>query len=391
MAALLLVVIYIAFIGIGIPDSLFGTAWPAIYKDFGAPVYMGSVVSALVSGGTILCSLFSAKILKRFGTPAVTMVSTAVTAAALIGFRFSPNVYWMFFWSLPLGFGAGAIDTGLNHYVALHYKAIHMNFLHCFFGIGVTVSPFFLSIALAGESGWRGGYGTMACIQCGIAVVMFLSGPIWKKVEHKKQDLEEEQEIVGILQLIKSRKVRCACLLFLTSCGLEVTCGVWGSTFLVEAQGMEPDAAAGFMTLYYFGIAFGRFLAGVRSGKGSPLKAVAAGQIFVGAAIFLLFLPLPSAGTGGLMFLIGCGIGPMFPNLLHHTPHCFGKRFSASVIAAQMTAAYVGILGCPFLFGIMAQKGSAGLFPLYLAAIFLPMTVAAVLYRKRQTEAISIG
>ena len=388
MATLLLIVIYIAFIGLGIPDSLFGTAWPAIYRDFGAPVYMGSIVSALVSGGTIICSFFSARVIKRFGTATVSLVSTAVTAAALLGFRFAPNVYWMFLLAFPLGIGAGAIDTALNNYVALHYKAVHMNFLHCFFGIGVTIGPFFLSFALSSGSGWREGYTINTCIQMGITLILFLSLPLWRKVNHTSNAVEEEQEIVGFFKLIKRRKVRCACLIFLTSCGIEVTSGMWGSTFLVEAKGLGMAAAAGFMTLYYFGIAFGRFLSGMLSVRVRPLRIITISQALVGAAILLLFLPIPSALSGMLLFLIGCGIGPLFPNLLYNTPCAFGKNLSASVIAAQMTASYVGIMGGPFLFGLLAQNVSAGLFPTYLAVIFIMMAIASLLFQKEQKKPV---
>ncbi len=388
MATLLLVVIYIAFIGLGIPDSLFGTAWPAIYRDFGAPVYMGSIVSALVSSGTILCSFFSARIVKKFGTAAVSLISTAITAAALIGFRLAPNMHWMFLLAVPLGIGAGAIDTALNNYVALHYKAVHMNFLHCFFGVGVTAGPFFLSFALSGESGWRGGYAVNAYIQIGITLILLLSLPLWKKVHPTSNAAEEEQEIVGVSKLIKQRKVRCACLMFLTSCGIEVTSGMWGSTFLVETKGLETAAAAGFMTLYYFGIAFGRFLSGVLSGRFSPLRIVGVSQCLVGAAILLLLFPVPSMLSGMVLFLIGCGIGPIYPNLLYNTPCAFGKKQSACVIAVQMTASYVGILGAPFLFGLLAQYISAGVFPLYLGVIFLFMAMASLFFQQEQKKSV---
>ena len=387
MATLLLFVIYIAFIGLGIPDSLFGTAWPAIYRDFGAPVYMGSVVSAFISGGTILCSFFSARKIKRLGAAAVSLASTAVTAAALVGFCLSPHIYWMLLLAVPLGIGAGAIDTALNNYVALHYKAAHMNFLHCFYGIGVTAGPFFLSFALAGESGWRGGYTIAACIQAGITLILLLSLPLWRKAGRAAALSEEEQVIVGFPELLKRRKVRCVCLMFMTSCGIEVTCGMWGSTFLVEAKGLGTAAAAGFMTLYYFGIAFGRFLSGVFSGRFPPLKIVAMGQACAGAAIVLLLFPLPGTAAGLLLFLAGCGIGPLFPNLLHNTPVCFGKTLSASVIAIQMTASYIGILGCPFLFGILAQNVSAALFPLYLAVFFALLVTATLFFQNKRSGA----
>lgn len=390
MTTLLLIVIYIAFIGLGIPDSLFGTAWPAIYTDFSTPMSMGSIVSVLISGGTILCSFFSARIIKRFGTAAVSLISTAITAMALIGFQFSPNIYWMFLFAVPLGIGAGAIDTALNNYVALHYKAVHMNFLHCFYGIGVTVGPFFLSLALSGESGWRGGYAMITYIQLGIVLILLLSLPLWKRVKFTWTSSEEEQEVVAFSQLIKQRKVLLACLLFMSSCGIEVTCGVWGSTFLVEAKGLQMSSAAGFMTLYYFGIASGRLLSGILSGRITPWKLIGIGQVLVGMAILILLSPIPGKLSGIFLFLIGCGIGPMIPNLLHNTPISFGNRISASVIGIQMTASYIGILCCPFIFGILAQYVSAGLFPIYLAAIFIVLMAATVLFNRAEKIKVKI-
>lgn len=389
-ATLLLVVIYLAFIGLGIPDSLFGTAWPAIYQDFGAPVYMGSIVSAMISGGTILCSFFSARLIQKWGTAAVSLASTAITALALIGFCAAPGVGWMCLLAIPLGIGAGAIDTALNNYVALHYKAVHMNFLHCFYGIGVTVGPFFLSYALSGESGWRGGYQIASGIQIGITLILLFSLPLWKKAGHTAKQAEEEQQVVGFARLIRQRKVRYVCLMFLASCGIEVTCGMWGSTFLVEAKGLGTAAAAGFMTLYYFGIAFGRFVSGLCSGRLSPLRMVGIGQICVGLAVLCLLFPLNGVVSGVLLFLIGFGIGPIFPNLLHNTPVCFGMQLSASMIALQMTCSYTGILGCPFLFGLLAQNVSAGWFPWYLTLLFALFAFASVLFRNRQNDPLSI-
>ena len=380
MATILLIVIYIAFIGLGIPDSLFGTAWPAIYNDFQTPVYMGSIVSAIISGGTIFCSLFSARIIKFFGTAIISLISTIITVIALIGFRFSPNVYWMFLFSFPLGIGAGAIDAALNNYVALYHKVIHMNFLHCFYGIGVTVGPFFLSFTLSKGDGWRSGYEIVTYIQITIALILLLSLPLWKKVNHKHNTLEEVQEIVPFSKLIKHKKVRLVCLLFLTSCGIEYVCGIWGSTFLVEARNMELGIAAGFMTFYYFGIAFGRFLAGILSKWFMPLKIVITGQVFIGISILILILPVSSIISGICLFFIGFGIGPIFPNLLHITPICFGQKLSASVMSIQMTASYIGILGCPFIFGLMAQSISAGLFSIYLLFIFVIMMIAMILF-----------
>ena len=232
MATLLLIVIYIAFIGLGIPDSLFGTAWPAIYTEMDLPVSWASFVTVIVSGGTIVSSLLSARVINRFGTAAVTAVSTAMTALALFGFSVSGSMLWLCLFAVPLGLGAGSVDTALNNYVALHYKAVHMNFLHCFYGIGVSLSPYLMSLALSGHS-WRSGYRTVFWIQLGITAVTVLSLPLWKKAAAARaaDAPESPARTVGFGTLLKNRQVRLACLVFIGSCGLEYTCGTWGSTF----------------------------------------------------------------------------------------------------------------------------------------------------------------
>lgn len=244
MAALLLLIIYIAFIGLGIPDSLFGAARPAIYTEFGIPVSGGSLITMLISGGTIISSLLSAELIRRFGTGRITAFSTSLTAAALFGFSCSGNLLLLCLFAVPLGLGAGAIDTALNNYVALHYRASHMNFLHCFYGIGVSLSPLLMSLALSAGS-WRNGYRTVFWLQAGIAVLTILALPLWKRVSAVSGQEEEAAETVRFSRLLRDSRVRMACLVFIGSCGLEYSCGNWGSTFLVTSRGLEADAGAG--------------------------------------------------------------------------------------------------------------------------------------------------
>lgn len=382
MATLLLIVIYIAFIGLGIPDSLFGAAWPAIYTELGLPVSWANFVTMLISGGTILSSLLSARLINRFGTAAITAVSTSLTAAALLGFSISGSMLWLCLFAVPLGLGAGSIDTALNNYVALHYKATHMNFLHCFYGIGVSLSPFLMSLALSSGS-WRSGYRMVFWFQLGIAALTILSLPLWKKVRHAREEPEEAAvRTVGIFSLLKQAKVRRACLVFLGSCGLECTCGIWGSTFLVQARAMTPEDAAGMITFYYIGIAFGRFLSGLLANKLSSGKLIQMGQGITLAALILVILPLPAPVAGVGLFLIGAGNGPVFPNMLHLTPETFGKEISQSVMGAQMAVSYIGILLAPALFGLIAQAISAALLPYYLLVFYGAMMAGSFLLKR---------
>lgn len=383
MTAILIIVIYIAYIGLGIPDSLFGTAWPAIYTEFNQPIASASYVTFLISGGTVISSLLSASIIKRFGTGRITAFSTALTAAALLGFSCSNHMIWLCIFAIPLGLGAGAVDTALNNYVAIHYKAMHMNFLHCFYGIGVSLSPYIMSVALSTDSSWRGGYRTVFYVQFVIALITILTLPLWGKIKNNNSEMAGESvPVVGITQLLKKKSVRTVGFIFIGSCAIEYTCGIWGSTFLVNTKGITAESAARMITFYYMGMALGRFISGIFSYKLSGWRLIKAGQIVTLTAIIMLFLPVPSVIAGLSLFLIGIGNGPIFPNLLHLTPQNFGKDISQAVMGIQMATTYIGIMFMPPLFGFLAQAISIGLFPFYLLIMFGIMIGATYLLKR---------
>lgn len=375
MATLLLIIIYIAFIGLGIPDSLFGTAWPAIYVSFEIPISSANYVTLLISCGTVISSALSARIINRFGTAVVTAVSTAITAAALFGFSVSGNLLWLCIFSIPMGLGAGAVDSALNNYVALHYKATHMNFLHCFYGIGVSVSPYLMSLALTNENNWRDGYRLAFYLQLAIALITIVSLPLWKKAHPASLQSNEEihPKTLSIINMLKMPSVRAVLLIFIGSCAIECTCGTWGSTFLVNSKGMSVDHAAKIITLYYVGMALGRFLSGILAARLSSWKLIHLGQTITIFAILLLFLPLPSTIAAAGLFFIGLGNSPIFPNLIHLTPENFGKDISQSVMGMQMAASYAGIMLIPPIFGLWAQKTGTDIFPLYLLIMLVVM------------------
>lgn len=379
MAALLLAVIYIAFIGLGIPDSLFGTAWPAIYTDFALPISFSSFVTVIVSFGTIISSIISGKLIKRFGTNIVSAFSTLLTAIALIGFSISPSIWTMCLFAVPLGIGAGAIDVALNNYVALHYSATHMSFLHCFYGIGVSVSPYIMSTVIGGNSGWRGGYRIAFILQIAITVLMFSTLPIWKKVHGaENSDADEENSNLSFFELIKIPGVKLMCLLFFASCAIELTCGGYGSTFLVEYKHISADKAATVIMIYYIGETLGRFLSGVLASKMHSWKIVKYGVIILGFALVLLALPLPAFVSAFAMFLIGLGNGPLFPNFNYLTPENFGSDVSQSVMGIQMASAYVGIMLTPVICGILGQIFGMVIFPFYLLVFYIVMIPALI-------------
>lgn len=384
MATLLLIVIFIDFIGLGIPDSLFGAAWPAINSDFGLPISAANAVTVTMTVCSIISSLMSAKLTEKFSTSKIAAVSTALTAVGLFGFSISKNIYMMFFFTLFLGFGAGAIDAVLNNYVAVHYRASHMNFLHCFYGIGVTLSPYLMSLALKNRS-WQSGYHLAFIIQLVISIIAFASLPLWQKNGRLSESSDEKSEKSSFAELIKLPGIKSTWLVFFGSCALEYVGGTWSSSFLVNSRGITVDRAALFVTVYYGGIAFGRFLSGIFSSKLKPQQIILIGTILIIPAIVLVSQPfIPNLIAVG-MFLIGLGNGPLYPNMVHLTPIRFGAQRSQAVMGSQMAAAYIGILSMPTLTGFLAQKFSTDIFPYCLAVLYGIMLISLIATYKAKT------
>ena len=383
MSKLLLVIIYIAFIGLGLPDSLFGTAWPAIYSDFSLPISFGSFITVTVACGTIISSLISAKLIAKLGTGKVAAISTLLTAGALIGFSVSPNIWLMIILSVPLGIGAGAIDVALNNYVALHYSAGQMSFLHCFYGIGVSVSPYILSLVISGENGWRNGYGVAFVIQICITALLFLTLPLWKKA-NKPEDGASETRVkaLSVRQTLRISGVKSMCCLFFLTCLIECTCSGWGSTFLVEYKHLSAEKAAQVILLYFVGMAVGRFLSGVAAAKLHSWTIIKIGQCILGIAVVLLFIPGPVFFCTAGLFLIGLGNGPLFPNFNYLAPESFGKDVSQSVISIQMAFAYAGIMLGPLFCGLLGQAVGMFVFPIYLACFYIVMMIITAFVKR---------
>lgn len=384
MATLLLIVIFIDFIGLGIPNSLFGAAWPAINSDFGLPISAANAVTVTMTVCSIISSLMSAKLTEKFSTSKIAAVSTALTAVGLFGFSISKNIYMMFFFTLFLGFGAGAIDAVLNNYVAVHYRASHMNFLHCFYGIGVTLSPYLMSLALKNRS-WQSGYHLAFIIQLVISIIAFASLPLWQKNGRLSESSDKKSEKISFAELIKLPGIKSTWLVFFGSCALEYVGGTWSSSFLVNSRGITVDRAALFVTVYYGGIAFGRFLSGIFSSKLKPQQIILIGTILIIPAIVLVSQPfIPNLIAVG-MFLIGLGNGPLYPNMVHLTPIRFGAQRSRAVMGSQMAAAYIGILSMPTLTGFLAQKFSTDIFPYCLAVLYGIMLISLIATNRAKT------
>ena len=372
MTVLLLVVIYIAFIGLGVPDSLIGSAWPAIHTEFNIPIEMVSILTFLISGCTVLSSMFSTRILNKLGTAKVTAFSTAMTALSLVGFSLAPSFWFMIPLAIVLGLGAGAIDSGLNNYVALHCKASHMNFLHCFYGVGVSLSPYIMSQAFE-NVGWRGGYRYAFYVQSAIAILLIISLPMWKKSSSEEQAEEEKGVTLTLFQMAKNRDVQKVWVIMLMTNAIEYACGVWGSTYLVEEKGFSIEKGALALTIYYVGMSLGRFLSGLLANKIKTWKRIFIGSVILAPAILIMLLPLPNVFAVLGLFLIGLGNGSIYPNMIHLTPHNFGKEVSQSIMGSQIAFAYIGVMLAPPMVSLISGVFGIKVYPVLLALLYVVM------------------
>ena len=380
MAALLLIVIDLAFISLGLPDSLLGSAWPVMRKDLGVPLSAAGIMSMTISFGKILSSLLSGVMIKKFGTAKVTFVSCLMTAIALLGYSFSNSMIWFFLLAIPLGLGGGSVDSALNHYVAENYKAHHMNWLHSFWGVGATAGPAILSYYIGNGNSWRLGYRTVAIIQFTVAAILFTSLPLWKRVEEsrkaniandnanstsKSNQSQAKNRINGRSGVFGIGGVTQSLLAFLFYCGAEATVGLWGASYLVGAKHVSAQVAAGWVSLYYGGITAGRIISGFITMKVSNRFLILWGQIISLIGVLILLLPLPAIFYMLGLILIGLGFAPIFPGLIHETPARFGSENSAKLIGYQMATAYAGTTLLPPLFGLIAARTTVALFPLF--------------------------
>ena len=378
----LLVIIYLAFIGLGVPDSLIGSAWPAIYRDWSMPEYAVSLITFTISGCTVLSSIFSTGIINRFGTHKVSTISTAMTALALLGFSFAPNFWIMWLCAIPLGLGAGAIDAGLNNYIALHYGANHMNYLHCFYGIGVSCSPYLMSLALSGTE-WRNGYLYAFILQGVIAAILLFSFPLWKKKTAVSVEEDEPSKTLSVKQMISMAKLRWAWVIMLATNAIEYVCGVWGSYYLVENKGLSTAEGALALTLYYAGMALGRFVSGLISKKIATWKRIFIGCGLLLIAIIVLLVPGPAVLSIVGLFMVGFGNGSIYPNFIHLTPSIFGKDISQAVMGSLIAMAYVGVMLAPPLFGLVNYLFKAGSFPIFTSVLYIIMIVSIFIFAKK--------
>lgn len=367
MYSLLLAIIYVAFISLGLPDSLLGSAWPVMYRELGVPISLAGIITMIIAGGTIVSSLLSDKLTRKWGAGLVTAASVFLTAVALFGFSFSSSFLLLCIWAVPYGLGAGAVDAALNNYVALHYASRHMSWLHCFWGVGAAVSPYIMSYSLTSGAGWQNGYRTVSLIQIILTVFLFASLPLWKKNKIPNTETSPREGGLPIHKVFRITGVPFVLISFFAYCALESTAMLWASSYLVQVRGIDTEAAAQFGSLFFLGITFGRLLCGFIADKTGDINLIRIGICILAAGILLILIPFTADFFSLTGFLVvGLGCAPIYPSIIHATPYRFGKENSQSIIGIQMASAYVGSTFMPPLFGLIAAHIEIGLLPVFL-------------------------
>lgn len=378
MYSIILAIIYAAFISMGLPDSLLGAAWPVMQGGLEVPLSYAGIITMTINLGTIISSLLSDRLIRRFGAGRVTAVCTAMTAAALFGFSVSDRFWLLVLCAVPYGLGGGSIDAALNNYVALHYSSRHMSWLHACWGVGVTISPYIMGAALSAQKGWQAGYHTVGWIQAGLTAVLFATLPLWKRVQWPAGDEEVKPKLLSIREAMKIPGVPYVMVAFFAFCALEHCAGLWASTYLVEYRGVDVETAARFAALFYSGLTVGRFLNGFTADRVGDKKMIRIGIAITTVGIIMIALPLQN-NIPALIGLVITGLGnaPVYPCIIHSTPIDFGRENSQSLVGMQMASAYVGSTFMPPVFGLIAQHISVGLYPaalLFFTVLTLVMT-----------------
>jgi fucose permease len=382
MLILLLIIIYLAFIGIGLPNSLLGAAWPSMYESMGVPDSYLGITAMIIVGGTVIASAYSGKLRRHFRTGKIISVCTLMIAAALIGFAFSNAFILLCVFAVPLGLGLGLIDAVLNDYVAVHFKAKHLNWLHCFWGVGATAGPIILSYGMIRSGSWRWGYFAIGGIQLALVLILILALPLWKIISEGKEETETSQKL-KFRMLFRLKGIKLSLASFFCYCSMEASIGVWGSSYLVMVKNVSAGLAAQWISLYFLGITLGRLFSGFLTIKLSNRQLIRLGYVIVSLGIFMALLPFGSTMYPVRFFLLGIGCAPIFPSFMHDTPTNFGKEYSQSVIGLQMAGGFLGAAVTPALFGVVTTHIGYGFFFPFLFILLMGFTITVEMLNKK--------
>lgn len=388
MFQLLLLIIYLSFISLGLPDALLGAAWPSMYRELHVSISYAGAISMIIAFGTIISSLQSDRLTRKLGTGKVTAISVAMTAVALFGFSTSHSFVALCLWAIPYGLGAGSVDASLNNYVALHYESKHMSWLHCMWGIGAAAGPYIMGYVLTNGRSWNSGYRVISVLQIVLTMILIFSLPLWKNRPEIIDDNGQEvsAKALSLREVIRIPGAKEIMVCFFCYCALEQTAGLWASSYLSLYKGVSAETAATFASMFYIGITVGRALSGFVTMKLNDVQMIRLGQVLIAVGILIMFLPFGQTLSLVGLIVIGLGCAPIYPCIIHSTPTHFGADKSQAIIGIQMASAYVGTLLMPPIFGLIANHITVALLPVYLFIILILMFVMHEALTKKTKE-----
>lgn len=388
MFQILLLIIYLSFISLGLPDALLGAAWPSMYRELHVSISYAGAISMIIAFGTIISSLQSDRLTRKLGTGKVTAISVAMTAVALFGFSTSHSFVALCLWAIPYGLGAGSVDASLNNYVALHYESKHMSWLHCMWGIGAAAGPYIMGYVLTNGRSWNSGYRVISVLQIVLTMILIFSLPLWKNRPEIIDDNGQEvsAKALSLREVIRIPGAKEIMVCFFCYCALEQTAGLWASSYLSLYKGVSAETAATFASMFYIGITIGRALSGFVTMKLNDVQMIRLGQVLIAVGILIMFLPFGQTLSLVGLIVIGLGCAPIYPCIIHSTPTHFGADKSQAIIGIQMASAYVGTLLMPPVFGLIANHITVALLPVYLFIILILMFVMHEALTKKTKE-----
>ena len=374
----LIVLTYIAFVSLGLPDGLFGVAWPSIREDFA--LRLDSVGAFFFAGttGYMLSSFLSGKVISRLGVGGTLAASCALTASALLGYTLVPSWWLMVFLAVASGLGAGAIDAGINTYVASHFGEGLMQWLHASFGFGVTLGPIIMTAGLTMFDSWRWGYQLVGAAQLVLATSFLLTIRMWRDSEVRPA-AEQERRLTDyhtpFLQTLSQPAVWLSLLMFFLYTGAEYSFGSWTYSILTLSRGVPVEVAGLWAGSYWATFTVGRILAGLLTRRFGMQNLLRGGFFLAFAGSILLWRnPFPQASIIAVS-VIGFAIAPIFPGLVSGTSARVGKRHAANTIGMQIAAAGFGGAVVPSFAGVLAQNISLEAIPDYLVGVFAALTL----------------
>lgn len=379
MTHLLLAVIYLSFISLGLPDSVLGAAWPAMYPELSVPISCAGVVSMIIAAGTVVSSLMSDRLTARFGTGKITAVSVAVTAVSLFGFSMSSAFWMLCLWAVPYGLGAGSVDASLNNYVALHYQSRHMSWLHCMWGIGAATGPAVIGYVLTNGQSWKSGYRFISLMQIVLTVILVCTLPLWKKRKTAQAENGKPIRPLTLRATVSLPGAKAIMAAFFCYSVIEQTTMLWASSYLVLCKSLSAETAASLSGLFFAGITVGRAASGFLTFRFSDSAMIRIGEGTIAVGILLLLLPFGSTISLVGFVLIGLGCAPIYPSIIHSTPTHFGEEHSQAMVGVEMASSYIGTCLMPPLFGVLATFLGHAFFPFYL---LIALTMMVLFYER---------